>query len=130
MKLIVLSKSRLLKKNLFISTYTEKLFKLAFDFEKMFSQHTEQTLAKISPEGFVFDTDASMFTNYSEITLPHTAIGHNLRNLEDDFSTLQYQIDDIVEKRRVFIECKNKISAANDKARSLMTPEELTLLGL
>ena len=125
-----LEQEQIIKENLFISTYTEKLFKLAFDFEKYIEPTHGVNSVKILPEGFVFDTDSCIFTNRSEITLPHTPVGYNLRNLEDNFSTLESQIDLIAEKRRAEQERLARISAAKDKARSLMTPEELKLLGL
>jgi hypothetical protein len=129
-EIIRLEQEQIIKENLFISTYTEKLFKLAFDFEINVVPTHGVNSVKILPDGFVFDTDANVFTNYSKITLPHSVIGHNLRNLEDDFSTLQNQIDDLVERRTREQERLARISAAKDKARSLMTPEELKLLGL
>jgi hypothetical protein len=116
---------QIIEENLFISTYTEKLFKLAFDFEENI-QTNKWNAVKVSPEGFTFDLE--LFRS-SDIFLPHSPIG-DLRDIKDRFIMIRDEIDSVIESKRLEEEKHQKIQVAKDKIKQVLTEEERKLLGM
>jgi hypothetical protein len=71
-----------------------------------------------------------VYARASKVSLPHTAKFDHFNTTKYDFLELELYLEDLAETRRLEQERLDKVSAAKDKARSLMTPEELKLLGL
>lgn len=116
---------KIIKDNLFISTYTEKLFKLAYDFEKHINSDKMNSVT-ISQEGFTFGLETYLG---SVLILPHTPNG-NLPDIKNRFDMIQSEIDEVIESARLEEEKQQKIKVAKDKINQVLSEEERKLLNL
>jgi hypothetical protein len=113
---------------LFKETYTQKLFELACEWRENVDASTFYPAAQYSKDGFTFEYP--MHAHTDDVRLPHTVKLEHFNTAKYDFLELEMYLEGVAEKLRLEQERLDKVSAAKDKARSLMTPEELKLLGL
>lgn len=112
---------------LFKETYTQKLFELACTWRENVDA-ASYPAAQYTKNGFTFEYP--MHAHNDDVRLPHTVKFEHFKTTKYDVNELEEFLEAIAEKRRIEQERLDRISAAKDKVRSFMTPEELKLLGL